>query len=320
MKTNKEAMKSAMDRRLSFLDELPSCRASVQQRIAQEETPVMKKKISLGVVFAIVLVCLSAIGVATGFLLSPKADAARIADAALEEKYGVTLKMQTFFYRDEEDIGYGTVRVTYTGKDALKPVLGVYTADIKDGKAVITWNYDGMNTENGYEADAWGAAQLEQMLKDNSATGDMGLFMPYVEAAAKRLETDTEESEEWKEEDVIAYYENLETEKTEAMNARKLPENEMQTIAKEAIIARYELTDEQAAMLELFVQPYADQENAFYWMINGQPCFEVQYFLTQNPDHPENFVEKDGTYGAAVNVETGVIERLIYESGLGGEG
>ena len=96
MKTNKEAMKSAMDRRLSFLDELPSCRASVQQRIAQEETPVMKKKISLGVVFAIVLVCLSAIGVATGFLLSPKADAARIADAALEEKYGVNYLYSDF--------------------------------------------------------------------------------------------------------------------------------------------------------------------------------------------------------------------------------
>ena len=241
------------------------------------------------------------------------------------EKFGDTLDdvdipNELLKIAHEEDIGYGPVRVTSTGKDALQPVLGIYTADIKDGKAVITWNYDGMNTENGYEADAWGAAQLEQMLKDNSATGDMGLFMPYVEAAAKRLETDTEESEEWKEEDVIAYYENLETEKTEAMNARKLPENEMQTIAKEAIIARYELTDEQAAMLELFVQPYADQENAFYWMINGQPCFEVQYFLTQNPDHPENFVEKDGTYGAAVNVETGVIERLIYESGLGGEG
>ena len=104
------------------------------------------------------------------------------------------------------------------------------------------------------------------------------------------------------------------------MDARKLTEEQMQAIAKEAISDRYELTGEQAAMLELFVQPYADQENAFYWMINGQPCFEVQYFLTQDPEQPGSFTEKDGTYGAAVNVETGVIERLVYESGLGGEG
>ena len=44
MKTNKEPLRSAMDRRLSFLDELPSCRAALYRRIAQEEAPVMKKK------------------------------------------------------------------------------------------------------------------------------------------------------------------------------------------------------------------------------------------------------------------------------------
>ena len=47
MKTNKDSLKSAMDRRLSFLDDMPSCRAAVQYRIAREEEPVMKKKISL---------------------------------------------------------------------------------------------------------------------------------------------------------------------------------------------------------------------------------------------------------------------------------
>ena len=43
---NKETLRAAMDRRLSFLDERPSCRAAVQYRIAQEEEPVMKKKVS----------------------------------------------------------------------------------------------------------------------------------------------------------------------------------------------------------------------------------------------------------------------------------
>ena len=47
MKTNKDSLKSAMDRRLSFLDDVPSCRAAVQCRIAQEEEPVMKKKVSV---------------------------------------------------------------------------------------------------------------------------------------------------------------------------------------------------------------------------------------------------------------------------------
>ena len=79
MKTNKETLQTVIDRRLSFLDDLPSCRAAVQARIAQEEEPVMKKKISLGFVFALVLVLLSVAALAAGLLLSPRASAARTA-------------------------------------------------------------------------------------------------------------------------------------------------------------------------------------------------------------------------------------------------
>ena len=60
MKKTEKTLKASMDRRLSFLDDLPSCRAAVQYRIAREEEPVMKKKISVGFVFAMVLVVLSA--------------------------------------------------------------------------------------------------------------------------------------------------------------------------------------------------------------------------------------------------------------------
>ena len=94
----------------------------------------------------------------------------------------------------------------------------------------------------------------------------------------------------------------------------------MQSIAKEAIAARYELDERQTALLELYVQPLATEPNAWYRMNDGVPCFEVQYFLDQDPEHPETHVDKDGTYAALVNVETGVIEKLVYESGMGGEG
>ena len=82
MKQNKESLRTAMDRRLSFLDELPSCRAAVQQRIAQEEEPEMKK-FSLGFVIAMALVLVSVVGVAAGLLLSPRVTAAQAADRAL---------------------------------------------------------------------------------------------------------------------------------------------------------------------------------------------------------------------------------------------
>ena len=132
MKKNRETIRSAMDRRLSFLDDLPSCRAGVLEQIAREEVPVMKRKVSVGLVFAIVLVLLSVAALAAGILLSRGADAARIADRALEEKYGVTQEMLTYFYREEEEQPGGAVRVTYTGKDDLEYVLGTYTADVKD--------------------------------------------------------------------------------------------------------------------------------------------------------------------------------------------
>ena len=35
MKKNRETIRSAMDRRLSFLDDLPSCRAGVLEQIAR---------------------------------------------------------------------------------------------------------------------------------------------------------------------------------------------------------------------------------------------------------------------------------------------
>ena len=59
MKTNKESLKSVMDRRLSFLDEVPSCRPALMVRIAQEEEPRMKKKVSIGFVFVMILALLS---------------------------------------------------------------------------------------------------------------------------------------------------------------------------------------------------------------------------------------------------------------------
>ena len=170
MKNHEKNLRSAMDRRLSFLDERPSCRAAVQYRIAREEEPVMKKKISAVLVLAVVLVLLTTVGLATGVLqswLSPKVSAAQLADQALKEKYGITAEMQTFFTRHETEQADGSVRVTYTGAGTMEYVLGTYTAVVKDGKAEISWSHDGADTSGGYEAEAWGLEQLNRMMTDS---------------------------------------------------------------------------------------------------------------------------------------------------------
>ena len=329
MKTNKETLQTRMDRRLSFLDERPSCRAAVQYRIAQEEEPVMKKKVSFVLVFAIVLVLLTTVGLATGILqslLSPRVSAVQAADRALEEKYGITAEMQTFFGREETEEADGSVQVTYTGAGNMAYVLGTYTAVVKDGKAEITWSHDGEDVSGGYEAEAWGLPQLQQMMKDSLDAETKQTYLAKASAIAGKhnaLEDDT--PSDISDEEAEAEHARLEADKTAAMNARKLSEDDMIMIGREFILTNYGLNEEQTARMELYTNSYPvdSDPNTWYWMVNGAPCFQVEYLLyAENPEEDGivNRAEKDGYYNVFVNVEDGTVEEYEYNSALSGEG
>ena len=347
MKTNKDSLRSAMDRRLSFLDELPSCRAGLYQRIAQEEAPVMKKKLSVGLVFAIVLVLLTVAALAAGLLISPRVSASRTADIALKDQYGITEEMQTFFYREEEPLEDGSFRVTYTGVYGLDYVLGTYTALVKDGKAEITWSREGADVSGGYEADAWGAEQLKQMMTDAAKDNKLSYTQKAAAIAEKHtgqeydipsetpeaVPDDLPEDHELTQEDIDRLNQR-EGEKTSALEARKLSEDEMIAIGREFIISSYGLNEEQISRLELYTNRGPTMEllaligitevpeqnpNEWYETIKGIPCFEVEYLL-YSEGGDENRTEKDGYYIVYVNVETGTVEQFEYNSALGGWG
>jgi hypothetical protein len=334
MKTNKDSLKSAMDRRLSFLDDVPSCRAAVQYRIAQEEEPVMKKKISVGFVFAMILALLSAAALATTLLLSPRASASRIADQALEKEYGITAEMQSFFHREEEELADGTIKVTYTGNSEIEFVLGTYTALVKDGKAEMTWSHAGEDTSGGYEAKAWGLEQLKQMVTDSQDEKTKEAYLDKAREIAEKNGTVMED--ESSSEAIENWFEVIEARKTKAMNARKVSEEEMINTGREFIISTYGLNKEQISRMELYTnfdlhEPGAEDEgngNGWYDMIDGKPCFIVEYLLGQDevPETEGTEVtppprgEKDGYYVVYVNVETGEIENYEYNSGLSGRG
>ncbi len=324
---NKETIRTAMDRRLSFLDERPSCRAAVQYRIAQEEEPVMKKKVSFILVFAVVMALLATVGLATGVLqnlLSPRVSAAVAADRALEKKYGVTAEMQTFFGREETETADGAVQVTYTGAGNMAWVLGTYTAVVKDGRAEITWSHDGEDVSGGYDAEAWGLPQLQQMMKDSlDAKAKKAYLTRAVEIAGKHGALEDDTPSDVTDEEIEAYFTQLEADKTAALNARVLSEDEMIAVAREFIISSYGLNEEQTARLDLYTGSYPDSANTWYFMVNGRPCFKVEYLLyAENPE--QNGVisrtDKDGYYNVFVNVETGVVEEYEYNSALAGEG
>lgn len=341
MKTNKEPLRTAMDRRLSFLDDVPSCRAALQYRIAQEEEPVMKKKLSIGFVFAMILALLSVAALAAGLLLSGRADAVRIADQALEKTYGITAEMHTFFSREEEELPDGAVRVSYTGVSGMEYVLGTYTAIVRDGKAEIAWSRDGSDVSGGYDAEAWGAEQLKQMIADSRQAETKQAYIDRARAIALSRNALQEEPESSSEEDEH-YGEKREADKTAAMNARKIPEEDMIRTAKDFIVSNYGLNEEQAGRLELYTNSFGnnweetdvnteytpqDCGNTWYEMVNGKPCFQVEFLLyepvttemMERGEEPAR-TEMDGFYNVFVNVETGEIEEYEYNSALSGLG
>lgn len=285
----------------------------------------MKKKLSLGFVFAMVLVLLSVAALATGLLLSPRATAVQIADRAMEKDRGINTEMMTFFGREEEELPDGSVKVTYTGAGEMNYALGTYTALVKDGKAEITWSHDGEDTAGGYESEAWGLDQIRQMMTDCLDQKAKAAYLRKAEDIAKKHNTleDTSSSEP-----IENLFEIIEANKTAAMNARKLSEDEMIATGREFILSNYGLNEEQAARMELYTETGADAGNGWYDMINGKPCYQVEYLLYQ-PEVPEQEgvdvqplprEEKDGYYIVYVNVETGAVEEFEYNSGLSGQG
>lgn len=302
----------------------------------------MKKKVSIGFVFAMVLALLSVAALAAG-LLSRRADAVRAADRALEENYGITAEMHTFFGREEEELPDGGVRVTYTGVRGMEYVLGTYTATVRDGKAEVAWSRDGQDISGGYAAKAWGAEQLKQMLRDSCRADSKQAYIDRARAIALSRNALQEEEDEQPASGAETYdHEKREADKTAAMNARKIPEEQMIRTGMDFIISNYKLTGEQAGRLELYTNSFGsnweeteagtdytpeDCGNTWYEMVNGKPCFQVEFLLyqpvtdemLQSGEEPGR-EDMDGFYNVFVNVETGEIEEFEYNSALAGQG
>lgn len=111
---------------------------------------------------ALVLVLAAAVAVAAGLTRSAKYDAKLLAHQALEEKYGFTRDMDSFFTCSVEEADGQTV-VTYRanadiGDFAWK--LGDYIVTIRDGKAEASWSNDGEAVGGDFSSDVWDTALL----------------------------------------------------------------------------------------------------------------------------------------------------------------
>lgn len=120
---------------------------------------------------ALVLVLAAAVAVAAGLTRSAKYDAKLLAHHALEEKYGFTRDMDSFFICSVEEADGQTV-VTYRanadiGDFAWK--LGDYTVTIRDGKAEASWSNDGEAVGGDFSSDVWDTALLARGIERRKA-------------------------------------------------------------------------------------------------------------------------------------------------------
>ena len=296
-------------------------RQKVLHAVSGEEKPV--KKISTTFVLIAAIICISVTALAAGLVFSGRFDAVKVAENAVRESYGITDDMlSTFFSRATEDKEDGTSLITYSGVDYFHYVLGDYTVTVKDGKGSASWSHDGEDTSGLFEADAWGKEQLQEMMRISSEKHEVQEFAVKAETIAKHHNASPYRAAS------TGYYKAGEDEAKAAAQASGRTGEDLDLLAMEAVALAYDLTPEQREML---LPPYRTDlpvndlgDYMYYHMQDGKPVYTVRLSLHQKfSDDPNVFppyTEKDGVYWVDVNVGTGMIENILYDTELGGNG
>lgn len=182
---DKQQFQHALNRTLSGLEGDPRLAQRVLAK-ARGEIKV-KKKLSAGLVVAIVLVLAAVTALATYVLTrSEDSDAVSRARHALSEAYGLTpATMGLFDVSVSRDGEVRTVVLTAAGYPQL---LGEYRVILTGDDAQASWTHDDMERSLWEDGDlsvpAWGQPQLEKALRDPKAatTAYMAMDLPTLQA------------------------------------------------------------------------------------------------------------------------------------------
>ena len=275
----------------------------------------VKRKLTYSIVLAIVLLLIAATALAAvaGIIFAKRVSATEIADQALLKTYGITAQMQSQFIRETAEGEGGTTVVTYEGRGHLAYVLGKYTV-IVDGQTVksICWSHDGEDTSGGLEASAWGKDQLDEILRIDPETGKQAqllTFNPYIDRINRAHGFDYQAY--WKENMDEKHEIVLEGEDIEKAKERQaFSAHDFVQIAKEAVGVRYHLTSQQISLMSIDTD-----ENSAYVLLDGTLCYRCWIFVGELSDEE---TEQDGTYTVYLNLETGVVEDILFLSEHGG--
>ena len=297
-------------------------RRIVLHAVSEEEKPV--KKISTSFILIAAIICISVTALAAGLVFSSRFDAVKVAENTIKDSYGITNDMLgTFFSRSSVENDDGTSLITYSGIDYFHYVLGDYTVTVKNGEGAANWSHDGEDTSGLFEADAWGKDQLQEMMRLSSEDHNVNAFAEQAKEIAAKYDASP-----FMPASVDENYKAGEEEAKAAAKAAGRTGEDLVLLAMEGVTLAYDLTPEQSEMLvdpagtQLTVDEIGDY--MYYHMQEGKPIFTVMLSLHQKTSDDLNvtppFTEKDGVYWVDVNVETGVIENILYDTQLGGNG
>ena len=278
------------------------------------------KKFYTGVAVLVVICLLAAAASASGLVFSARAKARLAAEKALNDKYGITYDMLSYFNSAFHENGDGTGTMSYEGLEDMAFVLGRYDVRVKDDTVLdVTWSHDGEDTSKGFESAAWGTEQLKEMVEINRETWSMEGFTPYIDKINAENGFVLEEQPMPEVDD-----ETFMNAKRQARDQSRYSAEELDRMILEAAAMQYQLTPEQAGMMTY--DEVEDPLMSYGMEDDGTPCYWRTLFLVQDPDpeNPYDFhdnpTEKDGTYYVIINVRTGVIEDVEYDTGVGGNG
>ena len=276
-----------------------------------EEKPVRRMNTKRIAAFAACMVMLlTACAGAAGLLFSDEYDSVRLAHRALAEEYGITEEMQTYFAQDVREEN-GVTTIIFSGMAGMRHVLGEYTVTIWDGDATVSWSKDGEETEGGLDAHAWGAKQIEILLE--MARQENGFSRGYHKAQEIRAQMDGEELTVTISKGGDAAIVKLDEVQLDRAVV-SISEKEAIAIAKQAFAQEYGLTQEQLDKM-LYEKDYAGYT---YAIRDGVTICEVWFWLHQDEDVVHS--DGDGLYWARINAQNGVIEEMMYDSALAGNG